>query len=304
MKKHLKKLKIFVILFAVIGCMIAIPPMMCQADFGNHAGTHSYSRHSTSHSRGSSRSYSSSRSCSSSSTTHSSGSSGTTDDEIANLIVITVFSLIGLGIVLTVVKSIKNSYKLNYENNMYSYINLDPNFDSAALCEKLGNLYVQMQQCWTAKDIEPLRPYFTDALFNQMNMMVQQNIRNGHTNYVERIAVLGVEPTYWYQSNGFDHIKVTIETRIVDYTLDDRTGKLISGSQKAEKFMTYEWDISRKSGVTTTKTAGTHIVVCPNCGANVDINASAICEYCKTPITAEQHDWVITNIKGISQQNR
>ncbi len=316
--KHFKKLKFLVVLFAVIGCIAFIPAMVCKADFGNYAGDTDYGG-GTTYDYGGNDTYDTYDYGGGNDITYSSDSSDM-DPETAIAIVVIVAVCFLLSKVWGLRKNKRNPFKRNnYQapprqtqtqnkpksnNNkpMSEYTKLDPNFDATALSEKMGNLYVQMQQCWTAKNIEPLRPYFTDALFNQMNMAVQQNIRNGHTNYVDRIAVLGVTPTGWYQANGFDHIKVTIETRIVDYTLDDRTGKLISGNQKAEKFMTYEWDISRKSGVTTSKKSGTHIVVCPNCGANVDINASAICEYCKTPITAEQHDWVITNIKGISQR--
>lgn len=44
----------------------------------------------------------------------------------------------------------------------------DPSFDANAMQEKISNLYVQMQNCWTDKNIESLRPYFTDAFFTQM----------------------------------------------------------------------------------------------------------------------------------------
>ena len=53
------------------------------------------------------------------------------------------------------------------------YAKIDPVFNAAALCEKASNLYVQMQNAWTAKNIESLRPYFTDALFTQMERSLQ-----------------------------------------------------------------------------------------------------------------------------------
>ena len=128
--------------------------------------------------------------------------------------------------------------------------------------------------------------------------------KTGRTNYVERIAVLGVTLRGFMQKNGEDHIIAELRTRIVDYTLDDKTGRLISGSQTAEKFMTYEWELSRASGTITTKGDNMQRVSCPGCGAPLDINATAKCPYCDSVVTLEKHDWAICSIKGISQTTR
>lgn len=182
-----------------------------------------------------------------------------------------------------------------------SYTEVDPDFDVQALSEKLANLYVQMQQAWTAKDIESVRPFFTDAFFAQMQNQLNQLIREHRTNYVESIAVLSVEPKTWYQEKEFDHIEVRLTARITDYTLDDDTKQLVSGSRDAEKFMVYQWDLSRKTGVRTEKIPKMRTVNCPNCGAPVSINATAKCPYCGSVITVRQEDWAICAIRGISQ---
>ncbi len=187
---------------------------------------------------------------------------------------------------------------------MEEYTSLDPTFDAADFREKLSNLYVQMQNQWTARDLDPLRPYFTDALFTQMERQIDQMKQQHRTNYVDRIAVLDVTLRGFRQSDGEDHIIAELQTRIVDYTMNDLDGSIVSGSDKVEKFMTYEWELTRTSG-TVTETSGedggTSTVICPNCGAPVDINASARCEYCDTVLTQETHTWAIRSIKGISQ---
>ncbi len=183
-----------------------------------------------------------------------------------------------------------------------AYREIDPGFDEAAFSEKLSNLYVQMQDGWTKKDIAPLRPYFTDAFFAQMERQLEQKKAAHETNYVERIAVLSAAPTSWYQENGMDHIVAVLQTRIVDYTLNDDTGELVSGSRTAEKFMTYEWDLARETGSRTEKNPEIRTVNCPNCGAPVRINATAKCPYCGSVITVKQKDWAITGIRGLAQR--
>ena len=182
------------------------------------------------------------------------------------------------------------------------YNQLDPNFDAAKLTQKISNLYVQMQQGWQEKDIESLRPYFTDTLYSQMDRQLDALRRNGQTNYVERIAVLGVTLNGFCQSDGNDHIYATLNTRIVDYTVSDSDGRLISGSKTAEKFMTYRWHLVRPSGQTTASEDGVQSVECPNCAAPLSINQSAKCPYCGSVVTVEEHDFVLTDIQGISQR--
>jgi len=187
---------------------------------------------------------------------------------------------------------------------MNEYTAIDPSFDAADFREKLSNLYVQMQNQWTDRDLDPLRPYFTDALFAQMDRQVQQMKKMGRTNYIDRIAVLDVNLRGFRQADGEDHIIAEIQTRIVDYTMNDADGRIISGSDSIEKFMTYEWELTRTTGTTTAGNAEDGKItqtVCPNCGAPVDINASARCEYCDTVLTQDTHTWAICSIKGISQ---
>lgn len=184
------------------------------------------------------------------------------------------------------------------------YTELDPDFSAPALCEKAANLYVQMQNGWTAKDIEPLRPYFTDALFTQMERSLQGYRKRGETNVVERIAVLSVTPLGFRQSGGQDQIRLRLLTRITDYTVKDGTQQVIRGSREKEKFMTCEWDLLRPTGTKTAEDGGTKRITCPACGAPLDVNASARCPYCGSVIRQQAQDWVICAIRGVKQETR
>ena len=162
---------------------------------------------------------------------------------------------------------------------------------------------ILMQNGWTAKNIESLRPYFTDALFTQMERSLQGYVQRGETNVVERIAVLDVTPLGFHQTGGEDHILLRLRTRITDYTVQDSTQKIVRGSRDQEKFMTYEWDLLRPTGTKTEAESGeTKRITCPGCGAPLDVNASARCPYCGTVIQQQAQDWVISAIRGIKQQ--
>lgn len=179
---------------------------------------------------------------------------------------------------------------------------VDGGFSSAEMRTRLSNLYVRMQDCWSAKDISPLRPYLTDELYTQTDRQLDEIKSKRHTPHVERIAVLGVDIRGYYVREGMDHIIAELNTRITTYTTDDATGEVVSGDPVAEKFMTYEWDLARSSGVKTDEAAPMQSINCPHCGAPLSINKSAECPYCGSVITLDEHDWVIYQIKGLSQR--
>lgn len=179
---------------------------------------------------------------------------------------------------------------------------VDEGFNSAEMRTRLSNIYVQMQDCWSAKDISPMRPYLTDELYSQSERQLDEIKAKRQTPHIERIAVLGVELRGYYIREGMDHIIAQLSTRITTYTTDDASGEVVRGDPVAEKFMTYEWDIARTSGQKTGDAAPMQAINCPNCGAPLSINKSAQCPYCDTVITLDEHDWVIYQIKGLSQR--
>ena len=185
---------------------------------------------------------------------------------------------------------------------MSEYLTLDPTFSESEMREKISNLYVQFQDAWHAKDLTPLRPYLSDAYFAQSDRQLDTYRRNHQTSYIDRISVMDVSLSGFKQSEGKDYIYARLKTRITNYVLDDNTGNLVRGSKTAEKFMEYEWEMVRSSGKTTVGASGTVVQNCPNCGAAVNINRTAQCEYCGSIITVDSFDWVVNGIKGLSQR--
>lgn len=183
-----------------------------------------------------------------------------------------------------------------------AFKDIDPEFSEAEFCSNISNMYVKFQNAWQSKNIEELRPYLTDEFYARMDRQLDAYRRNHQTNMVERIAVLGTDIKGWKREKENDVIVVRLKTRIVDYVVDDKTQQVIRGSRTAEKFMEYEWSLSRKAGVKTGVDSGIRVVNCPNCGAPLNISKTAKCEYCDSIVTVDSTDWVVTEMKGISQR--
>ncbi|MGI6176072.1 MAG: TIM44-like domain-containing protein [Christensenellales bacterium] len=179
----------------------------------------------------------------------------------------------------------------------------DPLFSEEDILEKVANDYMQMQNAWQNKDWAPMRMLMTDSLYNQFARQLEPFIKQRQTNRVERIAVLQTRLTGYAQDQQHDVITVLIKTRIVDYTIDDATQKVLRGDPNKELFMTYEWTLIRSKDVLTQEKDAVTEISCKNCGAPMSIKHTAKCAYCGTVMTVSDYDWVISAIRGISQQS-
>ena len=298
-----KKIKYLFCLF--IACVIiALGSLSAKADFGDFSGDSDYgSDGGGSYNSGSS--YNNRKN-------YNSGSSydDDDDDDYPTWVYLAIFAVIVIVLIIDANKksgftrrvTVNNATPLTNLKPMSDYLRLDPNFDEAQFKEKLANWYVQLQNAWQKRDISSLRPYLTDTFYAQMERQLQSYIEAHRTNIIDRIAVLSVQLKGYKQENGEDKIIAYLNTRIIDYTIDDNTGHVLYGNKNVEKFMTYEWLLTRTSGQLTGEQEAVQSVVCPHCGATLNINKTAKCDYCGSIVTVEEHGFVISSIKGLSQR--
>ena len=181
-------------------------------------------------------------------------------------------------------------------------LDTDPDCDEAALCGQISNLYVRMQNAWTAKDFSVMRPFFTDGLYQQFDRQLQQIAAAGKTNHIDDIGVLDVSLLGWKEKDEKQWLTARVKTRITIYSTDDQTGKIVSGSKKKVKLMEYEWTLVRASDQKTFGEEEVRSVHCPNCGATLSINHSAECPYCGSVVTCNEYGWTIAQIRGVAQK--
>ena len=304
-----KKIKYLFCLF--IACVIiALGSLSAKADFGDFSGDSDYgSDGGGSYNSGSSYSGGSSYN---NRKNYNSGSSydDDDDDDYPTWVYLAIFAVIVIVLIIYANKksgftrrvTVNNATPLTNLKPMSDYLRLDPNFDEAQFKEKLANWYVQLQNAWQKRDISSLRPYLTDTFYAQMERQLQSHIDAHRTNIIDRISVLSVQLKGYKQESGEDKIIAYLNTRIIDYTIDDNTGHVLYGNKNVEKFMTYEWLLTRTSGQLTGEQEAMQSVVCPHCGATLNINKTAKCDYCGSIITVEEHGFVISSIKGLSQR--
>lgn len=276
--------------------------------------------HSVSHS-GSSHSSSSSHSYSSGSHSYSSSSGSSGGGSIGNIVLLgyllthpgaLIFVIIIIAVVYFVKKKSgggKNS-GYQYDTGQYQAPSgpdlsalkaADPAFSEDLFISKVNNIFIQLQDAWMEKDWKRVRPFESDELFNMHNKQLQDYVRSNTTNVIEKVAILETDIRDYHDNGVTESLDVYLRVRMHDYVIADETRKVVEGDPALEITMEYLMVMARKKGVKTRMADSTTVTSCPNCGANVSINASGECEYCNSIVTSGDFDWVLTRLDVISQ---
>lgn len=174
----------------------------------------------------------------------------------------------------------------------------DPNFNKEEFTSWSKNLFIKLQQAWTARDWETIRTFETESLFEQHKNQLQGYIKNNQINVMDRICVNYAHLYKYTQQGDKEVLTVRLNSRMADYIIDATTNDVLKGNKEDEKVNTYLLTFIRKNGVKTKEgTIEINTTNCPNCGAPTKITSSGKCEYCGSVVTTGEYNWVLSNLE-------
>ena len=178
---------------------------------------------------------------------------------------------------------------------------IDPDFSADKFIGFAREVFMKIQEAWTTKDWKPIRPFESETLFNQHKQQLDEYIRLGKTNVVEKIGIKHCSLHSFQQDGDKEVLTVWLNAVMRDYVIDDATKKVLESDPNRDWYMKYVMVFNRKAGVKTDPgKKGNTITNCPNCGAPTEITSSGQCAYCGSVITNGEHDWVLTDIHSRS----
>lgn len=155
----------------------------------------------------------------------------------------------------------------------------------------------ELQDAWTARDWERVRPLESESLFQMHRYWIDAYQRQRLRNIVADFQVITVEPVKIDSDAFYESITVRIYAQGRDHTVDD-DGRIVAGSNVALRQWTEYWTLIR----TPTAPSGTQRA-CPNCGATVAVGVTGICEFCGGKLTSGEFDWVLSKIEQDESYN-
>ena len=195
-----------------------------------------------------------------------------------------------------------NDVTLDFTTDVAAQIQaIDPAFSADKFIGFAREVFMKIQEAWTAKDWKPIRPFESETLFNTHKQQLDEYIRLGKTNVVEKIGIKHCSLHSFQQDGDKEVLVVWLNAVMRDYVIDDATKKVLESDPNRDWYMRYEMVFNRKAGLKTDPgKKGNSITNCPNCGAPTEVTSSGQCAYCGSVITNGEHDWVLTDIHSRS----
>lgn len=125
---------------------------------------------------------------------------------------------------------------------------MDPNFDEQRFNDNVMDMFFKIQGAWMNRDLSSVSGLLTDEMRSILQRDVDNLLREKKVNRLENIAVRSVEISEAWQESGQDFITAMVYANLLDYTTDDSTGAVLSGSKTDPvKFEEY-WTFTRPVG--------------------------------------------------------
>lgn len=167
-----------------------------------------------------------------------------------------------------------------------------PDFQWPAFDARVREIATELQNAWTGRDWERVRPLETEPLFQMHRYWIDAYRRQGLTNVVADYRILRIEPVKVDTDAFYEAITVRMWAEGRDHTVDG-SGRVVAGSDARLRTWSEYWTLIRNR----TASGGTKQVGCPNCGAQVDVGATGVCPYCGGKLTTGTFDWVLSRIE-------
>ncbi|MDT8389501.1 MAG: TIM44-like domain-containing protein [Lentisphaeria bacterium] len=171
----------------------------------------------------------------------------------------------------------------------------DSGFDPDVLGERIKRAFEVVQSAWCDQQLDPIRPFVTDGVFERFSLQVDELKARGLVNQMEGLTIHSVVLADAHSDEMFDTVSFRITASAVDNEVDVASGKRVSGGRTNEAFTEY-WSFIRRPGVQSLAGDGLMEGNCPNCGSGLTLNASAKCPSCGALIKSGQYDWVLAEI--------
>lgn len=132
----------------------------------------------------------------------------------------------------------------------------DPDFDTDYFVEIASDVFFKVQAGWMRRDITSYEHLLGEQLASEYKTQFSEMEAKGELNKLENISIRGVELISAGSESGEDFVTVLFTANLLDYTVDDKSGDLLSGSMTEPVKFAEEWSWARPLGTQEWKLEG------------------------------------------------
>lgn len=135
---------------------------------------------------------------------------------------------------------------------------MDRSFDETAFQDMVMDYFFRIQAAWMNRDLSTVSGLLTEEMRTIMQGDIDQLLKDKQINRLENIAVRKVEIAEAWQESGQDYITALVHANLLDYTTDEATGAVVSGSTTEPVRFEENWTFVRDVGNNPWQLSGIH----------------------------------------------
>lgn len=125
---------------------------------------------------------------------------------------------------------------------------MDPSFDANKFLKTAQDSFFKIQGAWNKQDVTALRALCGGELLKSWEEELAQHKLRGQRNRMDNIALRESEITEVWTESGEDFITVRLHANLLDFTVDEKSGKVVNGSDSEPVEFEEFWTYSRPVG--------------------------------------------------------
>lgn len=159
------------------------------------------------------------------------------------------------------------------------------------LTAKFSNIYINLLYCVMTKDLNKIRHYISDEVYNKYQSIIDELKQNNQSRLFDELNVGKIDIINKVTTDTKEIITVSIIARYMDYLVDEN-GEYVSGNneyrEEHENILVFEKYLDAETK---------NFYRCSNCGNNLDINYSGECPYCNKVCDISEYEYQLVSIE-------
>jgi len=123
-----------------------------------------------------------------------------------------------------------------------------PGFDAGRFPEEAMDIFFRIQAAWARGDLDPVRGLLAPEVRRELQRDLDALKAEGKINRLENIAVRRTQIQEAWVEAGSAFVGILFLANLLDYTVEERTGRLLSGSRDTPVRFAEFWTFLRPAG--------------------------------------------------------
>ena len=154
----------------------------------------------------------------------------------------------------------------------------------------VDNVYIQICLAITMKEIERVKHFVTDSIYQQLECQLQELNDRKLIHMFDELTVKQTTLLSFEENDEAYKINVHITSLYLDYYLNE-SGDYVSGNRESR--------IQKENNCVFCKRKDTKeeniVHRCPGCGKAIDVNGNGMCDYCGSVYDLVHTGWLLTS---------